>query len=79
MSWPYLPEDFERTQDSAWVWVPNALFDPQHGHRLLGEVTPDYLYWPSAAERMASYNPALKLIMVLRNPVTRAFSLELQS
>jgi hypothetical protein len=52
----------------------HAFFDPRPGQRLLGEATPDYLYWPSAPERMATYNPALKLIIVLRNPVTRAFS-----
>jgi hypothetical protein len=52
----------------------HAFFDPRPGQRLLGEATPDYLYWPPAAERMANYNPALKLIVVLRNPVTRAFS-----
>ena len=52
----------------------HAFFEPRPGQRLLGEATPDYLYWPSAPERMAAYNPALKLIIVLRNPVTRAFS-----
>jgi len=52
----------------------HAFFDPRPGQRLLGEATPDYLYWPSAPERMASYNPALRLIIVLRNPVERAFS-----
>jgi alkanesulfonate monooxygenase SsuD/methylene tetrahydromethanopterin reductase-like flavin-dependent oxidoreductase (luciferase family) len=32
---PYrdLPADFEKTHDSAWVWIPNALFDPERGHR----------------------------------------------
>ncbi len=52
----------------------HAAFDPGPAHRLLGEVTPAYLYWPTAAERIASYNPAMKLIVVLRNPITRAFS-----
>jgi sulfotransferase family protein len=52
----------------------HAFFEPQPWHRVLGEATPDYLYWPSAPERMARYNPALKLIIVLRNPVARAFS-----
>jgi hypothetical protein len=52
----------------------HAFFDPRPAQRLLGEATPDYLYWPSAPERMATYNPALKFIVVLRNPVTRAFS-----
>jgi hypothetical protein len=49
-------------------------FDPRPPQRLLGEVTPAYMYWPTAAERIARYNPAMQLILVLRNPITRAFS-----
>jgi sulfotransferase family protein len=52
----------------------HANFKPQPQHRLMGEVTPSYLYWPTGAERIAAYNPAMKLIALLRNPVTRAFS-----
>jgi len=52
----------------------HGAFAPGPSHRLLGEVTPAYLYWPTAAERIARYNPEMKLIVVLRNPVTRAFS-----
>jgi len=37
MSWPYLPPEFEREHDSAWVWVPNQLYDPQKGHQLYTE------------------------------------------
>jgi alkanesulfonate monooxygenase SsuD/methylene tetrahydromethanopterin reductase-like flavin-dependent oxidoreductase (luciferase family) len=37
MSWPYLPETFEKDFDSAWVWVPNRLYDPQRGHDLYRE------------------------------------------
>jgi alkanesulfonate monooxygenase SsuD/methylene tetrahydromethanopterin reductase-like flavin-dependent oxidoreductase (luciferase family) len=37
MSWPYLPETFEREHDSAWVWVPNSLYDPARGHDLYQE------------------------------------------
>src|SRR5438093_6317571 len=37
MSWPYLPDDFDRTNDSAWVWAPNALFDPARGPDLYRE------------------------------------------
>jgi hypothetical protein len=49
-------------------------FDPRPPQRLLGEVTPAYMYWPTAAERIARYNPAMQLILVLRNPISRAFS-----
>ena len=52
----------------------HAKFEPRPPQRLLGEVTPDYMYWPTAAERLARYNPAMRIIMVLRSPATRAFS-----
>ena len=52
----------------------HAHFDPRPPQRLLGESTPAYLYWPQAAERIARYNPAMLLIVVLRNPITRAYS-----
>jgi hypothetical protein len=38
------------------------------------EATPEYLYYPKAAQRIFSYDPALKLIVLLREPVERAFS-----
>jgi hypothetical protein len=45
------------------------------GHQLLvGEGSPDYLFHPRAAERMARVLPDVKLIVLLRNPVDRAFS-----
>jgi alkanesulfonate monooxygenase SsuD/methylene tetrahydromethanopterin reductase-like flavin-dependent oxidoreductase (luciferase family) len=37
MSWPYLPDDFDQTHDSAWVWTPNSLFDPARGPALYSE------------------------------------------
>lgn len=39
-----------------------------------GEATPIYVYWPNALERIRAYNPAMKLIVVLRDPVERAWS-----
>ena len=39
-----------------------------------GEATPIYIYWPWALERIRAYNPAMKLIVVLRDPVERAWS-----
>ena len=37
MSWPYLPDDFDQKYDSAWVWLPNSLYDPVKGHSLYAE------------------------------------------
>jgi hypothetical protein len=41
---------------------------------LLGEATPDYLYRPEALSRLHEYNPSLKVICILRNPIDRAYS-----
>jgi len=49
-------------------------FDPGWRWRVAGEVTADYLYYPDAIERIAAYNPKMKLIISLRHPVERAFS-----
>ena len=42
--------------------------------RFHGETTPIYLWWKPASERIHRYNPDVKLIAVLRDPVERAFS-----
>src|SRR5262245_58684615 len=34
MPWPFLPDDFDQKYDSAWVWLPNSLYDPVKGHDL---------------------------------------------
>lgn len=47
---------------------------PAFDGRPRGEATPIYLYWPRSLERIAAYNPAMKLIVVLRDPVERAWS-----
>lgn len=52
----------------------HAFFSPRLQHRLYGESTPNYMYWYSAPRRIWEYNPAMKLIIVLRNPIDRAFS-----
>src|SRR5437868_12375756 len=49
-------------------------FRPVARSALAGEVTPSYLYWKPAMERIWNYNPQIKLIILLRNPVDRAFA-----
>ena len=34
-----LPKDFEEKHDSAWVWIPNHLFDLKKGHASMGELS----------------------------------------
>ena len=51
----------------------HAMFDTA-GDGPCGEATPIYSYWPNALERIRGYNPAMKLILLLRDPVARAWS-----
>jgi alkanesulfonate monooxygenase SsuD/methylene tetrahydromethanopterin reductase-like flavin-dependent oxidoreductase (luciferase family) len=34
MPWPYLPDDFAATHDTAWVVCENDLYDPKRGHEV---------------------------------------------
>jgi hypothetical protein len=40
----------------------------------VGEASPQYLFHPIAPERVHAFDPAMKLIAVLRDPVDRAYS-----
>lgn len=41
---------------------------------LTGEATPDYIFFPEIAQKVAELIPQIKLIAVFRNPVERAYS-----
>ena len=49
-------------------------FRPGKQHLVAGEATPIYMYWNTAPARIWTYNPEMKWILALRNPVERAFS-----
>ena len=44
------------------------------GEQIRGEATPIYVYWPGSLERIAAYRSDIKLILMLRDPVERAWS-----
>lgn len=50
------------------------LFDVEAEAFLRGDATPIYLLLPQAIERIARYNPAMRWIILLRDPVERAVS-----
>src|SRR5437868_1403546 len=52
----------------------HRMFGPIRPGTIAGENTPIYLYWRPALERVREYNAAIKLIIILRNPIERAFS-----
>jgi hypothetical protein len=41
---------------------------------IIGEKTPSYSYLQYAIDRIYNYNPNIKLILILREPISRAFS-----
>ena len=65
--------------DEALDWS-NPDYSAYHAHfdapdgRLRGEATPIYTYWPNSLERIRDYNPAMRLVLSLRDPVERAWS-----
>jgi len=52
----------------------HAHFRPEARHTIIGEASPIYMYWDNAPARVWSYNPNMKWILILRNPVDRAYS-----
>ncbi|GMI31885.1 hypothetical protein TeGR_g13391 [Tetraparma gracilis] len=44
------------------------------GKKERGEKTPVYSFYPEAIRRIHEYNPKMKLVLMLRDPVTRAYS-----
>ncbi len=71
---------FDRKEyDDAWtVREIDAKYAEAFAHcpsvSIRGEATPSYLYLPEVAARLRRYNPVLKLIVLLRDPVDRAVS-----
>jgi hypothetical protein len=43
-------------------------------HEIVGEVTPSYMFWINAPRRIWEYNPEMKIIAILRNPIERSYS-----
>jgi hypothetical protein len=52
----------------------HSFFNPDHPGQIQGETTPSYMYLYAAPRRIWEYNPGMKLIIILRNPIERAFS-----
>jgi hypothetical protein len=54
-----------------WSWYKKA---QQNGMIMTGEASPNYLFDPRAPRRLMNVLPNIKLIIMLRNPVDRAYS-----
>ena len=78
----HLPEKKELHffDDETQAWPEPDLtalhhhFQTADSDQIWGEATPISLYWDPTAERIWRYNPAMRLIVILRNPIERAYS-----
>jgi hypothetical protein len=66
-------EQFFRKKTPEYA-LYHSFFTPQATHKVIGEATPIYMYWHNAPRRIWEYNPHMKLIVILRNPIKRAYS-----
>ena len=67
--------------DNDHLFVSGVDYEQLHKHypplapsTVAGDCTPSYIYHALAAERIWKYNPKIKLLVLLRNPVDRAFA-----
>jgi hypothetical protein len=65
---------FDRKDENTDYKKYHANFNLEPQHSLIGEASPIYMYWETAPDRIWKYNPKMKWILALRNPVERAFS-----
>ena len=65
--------------DAMFVAEPNYAelhkhYPPMAPSTIAGDCTPSYMYHEPAIQRIWNYNPKIKLLILLRNPVERAFA-----
>jgi hypothetical protein len=64
---------FDLQYDRGHSWY-RSNFPLYRSGRITGEKSPYYLYHPLVPERVAKYDENIRLIIMLRDPVTRAYS-----
>src|SRR5688572_23024265 len=67
----------DRHSNQEWIWrreAYEALFRGAPDDAVRLESTPFYLYAPNARRRIAEELPAAKLIVIVRDPIDRAYS-----
>jgi len=64
---------FSHNYDRGLQWY-EKYFENGLGRKAIGEISPSYFYDPAAPVRAYKYNPHLKIIVTLRDPIERAYS-----
>lgn len=67
--------DLTENYNKGLGWLEKTYFSERGNKKLLGEITPDYLYMPEVPNRIYnSLGKNVKFIVIFRNPVERAVS-----
>jgi len=64
---------FDQNYYKGWTWYLSH-FPARGGGILSGEASPHYYFFPEAGQRIGEDLPGAKLIILLRNPIERAYS-----
>ena len=67
-------ERFNQTLPQRDLAVYKAYYKEADGYRYILDASPSYLYYQQSAERIREACPDAKILIMLRNPVDRAFS-----
>jgi hypothetical protein len=73
MSSPKELHFFDLRPDRGLEWYRAQFAEARHD-QLVGEATPEYMYLPEALQRMATTLSDARLVLLLRDPVPRAYS-----
>lgn len=60
-------------------WYQKQFGNKNYSNKIIGEVCPDYMYFPKAPERIKNYLQTPKFVFIFREPLSRAFSHYLMS
>jgi hypothetical protein len=52
----------------------HSFFNPSTAHRVIGEASPSYIFIKDSMRRIHDYNPEMKIMIILRDPIERAYS-----
>ena len=64
-------QDFKPKNEKEYL---NLFKNAEKQHKIIGEASVSYLYYPDVAKRIYSFNPDSKIVILLREPVSRAWS-----
>ncbi len=61
-------------EEKGWEWYIKEFFSMSNENLMWGTITPHYMYYPNVAGRLFNVNPKTKIIAILRDPYSRAYS-----